>query len=183
MKSHQTDNSHFEEKVLLRIEMLPDVNPLRVLDMFSGQGLIWKEVRNRTGKDIRVVSVDVKSIKNRIVLTGDNRKYRFDYNAFDVIDLDAYGVPFDQLEDLFLRCRSTMVVYVTYIQSQYGRLPVKMLNAIGYSKAMVNKIPTLFNRDGQKKFLNYLATRGVKNIKIYDTQNHRKTYAGFIINE
>lgn len=179
----KTDNSYFEEKVKLRIDNLPDRNPIRVLDMYSGTGSIWDHIKAHTDKNIEVLAIEKRDIKGRIYLHGDNSKYRLDYDYFDVIDLDAYGVPFEQLEDVFARCRAKMIIHVTYIQSQYGRLPVKMLEAIGYTRPMVKKIPTLFNKDGQKKFLNYLAVRGVKNIKIYDTVNHRKTYATFKINE
>ena len=48
-----TDHSYFEEKVKIRMEGLPDVNPIRALDIFSGNGLIWSEIEKRTGREIR----------------------------------------------------------------------------------------------------------------------------------
>jgi hypothetical protein len=172
----KTDHSYFEEKVKLRLDNLPDVNPVKVLDMFSGNGLIWEEIEERTGREILVLRIDRQRGKRGTYLVGDNLKFNLDYGAFDVVDVDAYGVPFRQLERIFGQTPKPKRVFITFIQSQWGVLPRKMLNAIGYTDEMIKKVPTLFNRDGQGKFLRYLALRGVEKVKIAYTQDRRKNY-------
>jgi hypothetical protein len=179
MKSSQTDNSYFEDKVMLRINSLPLSDPIKVLDIFSGTGLLWKEIKQKTGREIITLSIDKKPSKDRLVLPGDNRKYRLDYAFFDIVDLDAYGVPYHQLEDIFKRCTTKIIVHLTYIQSIFGRLPRRMLYHLGYTKSMIDKCPSLFDKNGQEKLLKYLGTRGVKKITLRDNEGHRKTYGYF----
>jgi hypothetical protein len=176
MSKVQTDHSYFEEKVKLRLDGLPDKNPLKVLDMFSGNGLIWSEIEKRTGREILVLRIDRKRGKRGAYLVGDNRKFNFDFSEFDVVDLDGYGVPFSQLEKIFASEKKPRVVFLTFIQSEWGTLPRKMLNHLGYTDSMIKKIPTLFNRRGQGKFLQYLALRGVPKVQISYTQDKRKNY-------
>ena len=155
--SKKTDHSYFEEKVRLRISALPEGNPLKVLDLLSGDGRIWSEIQKRTGREIMVLRIDREPGKRGIYLQGDNRKYNFDFSEFDCVDLDAYGVPFPQLERIFTSERHPRVLFITFIQSIWGTLPRKMLNALGYTDRMIKKVPTVFNRAGQEKFLRYLA--------------------------
>jgi hypothetical protein len=179
MNKHQikTDHSFFEEKVRLRIESLPDKNPVKVLDLFSGNGLLWEEIQRRIGREIVVLRVDRERGKKGAYLIGDNRKFNFDFSEFDVVDLDAYGCPFSQMERIFMSDKKPKVIFLTFIQSIFGSLPLKMLSAIGYPPSMVKRCPTLFYRDGQTKLLQYLALRGVQKCRISCTPDKRKTYA------
>ena len=172
----KTDHSHFEEKLKLRIDNLPDATPVKVLDMFSGNGLIWNEIEKRTGREILVLRIDRERGKRGAYLVGDNRKFNFDFSKFDCVDLDAYGVPFRQIEKILSGPSRPKRVFITFIQSQWGTLPRKMLNALGYTDRMIKKVPTLFNRAGQEKFLRYLALRGVERCQISYTPDKRKNY-------
>jgi hypothetical protein len=144
--------------------------------MFSGNGLIWSEIEKRTGREILVLRIDRQRDKRGTYLVGNNLKFDLDYDAFDVIDVDAYGVPFRQLERIFGKSSRPKRVFITFIQSQWGVLPLKMLNALGYTDGMIKKVPTLFYRAGQEKFLRYLATSGVKKCRIAYTPDRRKNY-------
>lgn len=174
-----TDNSFFYEKVKLRIDNLPDVDPVRVLDMYAGYGRIWNYIRKTTGRDIEVLSIEKRKIPGKIYLCGDNLKYNLDYNLFDVIDVDAYGVPFAQIERIMKALRKQTIFFVTFIPSQWGALPRQMLNVLGYSPQMIKKIPTLFYRNSQEKFLRYLAHRGVRRVKLYFAPFLKKNYMYF----
>lgn len=171
-----TDHSYFEEKIKIRIDGLPDKNPVKVLDMFSGNGQLWSEIEKRTGREILILRIDRERNKRGTYLVGNNLKFDLDYDAFDVLDVDAYGVPFRQLERIFSKSSKPKVVFITFIQSQWGTLPRKMLNALGYTDAMIKKVPTLFYRAGQEKFLRYLASRGVKKCRTAYTPDKRKNY-------
>jgi SAM-dependent methyltransferase len=177
-----TDNSFFREKVKLRVDNLPVDDPVNVLDVFHGQGLIWKEIVRTTGRRINVLGIDRKPGMSQVYLQGDNRKFQVDYNQFDLIDLDAYGVPYEQLEKIFKQATREIGIFVTFVQSVYGRLPIGFLESLGYSCAMVKKIPSIFFRHGQQKLLDYLSLHCVHHVKIYQTDNKRKTYIFFKIN-
>lgn len=172
MNKVQTDNSYFEAKVKLRIDNLPKKKSLNVLDLFGGDGLIWNEIKERTGKQITVIRMDLKSDKPGVYLKGDNIKFLMgmDLKPFDVIDVDAYGVLYKQLQEIF-RKNYKGIIFITYIQSVFGRLPKKMLNELNYSDRMIDKIPTLFNRDGIEKLKNWLSIYGIKKCKRISFQN------------
>lgn len=165
MKKGQTDSTFFYDKVRLRLDHLPDKDKISVLDCFCGEGTIWKAVQKETKRNIKVLGIDKKNYKT-VDLVGDNVKYLegMDLNMFDVIDLDAYGMPIRQLELLFSRGLKDKIIYVTYIQVGMGSISRKLLVSLGYTKVMINKVPTLFFRDGREKFLHYLAVHGVKRV-------------------
>src|SRR5208337_1253379 len=114
-----TDHSYFEEKLKIRMEGLPDKNPVKVLDLFSGNGLLWSEIEKRTGREILVLRIDRQRGKRGTYLVGDNRKFNFDFSEFDVVDLDAYGVPFSQMERILTGDKKPGVLFITFIQSQW----------------------------------------------------------------
>lgn len=181
----KTDNSHFEVKVKLRQDNLP-AGPCRVLGMFGGSGRIWQTIKQRNPKKrIDVLRIDKKPDLRGVYLAGDNRKYiqSLDPGRFDVIDLDAYGVPYEQLAWLFGNIQGNSVtVFVTFIQTVYGRLPNGLLYELGYPKSMVKKCPALFYRHGLEKLTQYLAKMGVKEIKGYSDYAGRKHYLCFVNN-
>jgi len=174
--TRKTDHSYFEEKLKIRLDNLPKANPLKVLDMFSGNGLIWEEIQRRTKREILVLRIDREVNKCGIYLMGENLKFNLNYGEFDVIDLDTYGVPFRQMEKIFDCPSKPKVLFITFIQSVWGVLPAKMLNTLGYTNKMIKKIPTLFYRYGQEKFLQYLSLKRVKNCRISHTPDKRKNY-------
>ena len=162
----KTDNSYFEEKVQLRLSCIK--KGITVLDCYAGKGILWGEVKKRTTQKIDITSIEKEPGKNKRALPGDNIKYlkSLDLNKFNVIDLDAYGIPFNQLEIIFKRQYKGIVI-VTAIQSMLGKLPTGMLIELGYTKKMINKIPTLFNNKGIDKLKNYLYLHGVQSIEGY----------------
>ncbi len=165
----KTDNSFFMAKVNLRMNHLPDKEEISVLDAFGGEGLIWDHIEAHSGKKIRLLRIDQRNDLKGIYLHGDNRKFisSLALGQFDILDLDAYGVCFDMLDyvitfDSFSKAHHR--VFLTFIQSQYGRLPQKMLLRLGYSMPMINKIPTLFSRDGIEQLKDYLGLMGIGSV-------------------
>lgn len=152
----KTDNSFTEEKVLLRLETvnLIDKQEINVLEAYAGDGVIWKKVQEQTKKNINILKIEMKGNKKGVYLKGDNSKFLplFDFSKYDIIDLDAYGVPFNQLEVVFLK-KFNGFVHVTYIQSGMGTLPNGMLIKLGYTKEMISKCRTLFSKNGLQKMV------------------------------
>jgi hypothetical protein len=184
MSKVRTDNSHFHEKVNLRCSLLPEKRHLRVLDCFAGNQRIWNEVKRRRkeGKRIDVLSIDSKkNLDTRVYLVGNNLKFlkSFDLNSFDIIDLDAYGIPHKQLSLIFEKDYHGLV-FGTFIQSLFGRLDKKMLLELGYTRKMIDKIPTLFDRNGWEKFKGFLSLHGITNIS-FITPDRKKYYFCFVI--
>lgn len=161
----KTDNSFLRDKVQLRVNNLPP-GDLRVLDCYSGKGLIWAAVQRLTGRKITVLPIDKRGDKDDFHLPGDNLAYleTLDLSKFNVVDLDAYGVPFEQIECL-VRRRYQGTVFVTAIQSVMGRLPNAMLEAVGFTAAQIDKAPTLLCKRGFEYMLQYLASIGVSRIR------------------
>ena len=181
MSSVQTDNSYIADKVMMRLRHLPDKPAITVLDAFAGDGTIWRQVRKMSDKQITVVSLDQKPDKSGVYLQGDNIKFMvgMDLTRFDVIDLDAYGVPYNQLCLVTERAAKGTVVFVTFIQTMTGQLPKAMLIECGYSRNMIAKIPTLFNRNGMEKMKHVLANHGISQIHV--KSSGRKNYLAFVL--
>ena len=124
MNSVQTDNSFLETKVKLRIDNLP-AGECNVLDCYAGTGLIWRTIKEKTQRQINVLGMDLKKLQG-IYLQGDNLKFlaTMDISRFNVIDLDAYRVPYHQLKIIFSRkLHAETIDFVTFIQSVYCCLP------------------------------------------------------------
>jgi len=175
MSKVQTDNSYLELKIEMRVKHLPPKEYISVLDIYSGDGLIWNAVKSRTNKKITVLRIDRKLDKKGVYLKGDNLKYldSIDLDQFDVIDVDAYVIPFKQLKNILER-NYKGVVFITYIQSMFGALPKEMLMQLGFSSAMIKKIPSIFNQKGLQKLFDWLSIKGIKKVKYYDL--NRKNY-------
>jgi len=184
MNRVQIDSDYFGDKVKLRIDHLPCQSPLLVLDAFGADSAIWNEVIETTKRQIQIARIEIKKNKKGAYLQGNNLKYlkNMDLNQYDIIDLDSYGIPYAQMEMVFDFAKKKLLectVFVTAIQSQFGMLPRNMIYDLGYSKDMVRKIPTIFNRNGFDKILQYLSTRGVR--EIFHRGTSRKHYFCFKI--
>lgn len=185
-KGKKTDSSYLDYKVKLRLDNLPPKKNFMVLDCFCGNGIIWNRIAEQK-PDIKfqVLSIDKKPVTEQLHLIGDKVKFlqSVDIGRFDAIDLDAYGSPHKQLTWLLQgdRLKKGTIIYVTFIQSVYGALPHSFLHDLGYSKKMVQKIPTLFYRHGQTKLLVWLWLKGIRNVKYYTDPARKKTYLCFQI--
>lgn len=170
----KTNNSHLEMKVNLRLNNLPEKDNLCVLDAYAGKGLIWNTVKKRTAKKIKVLQVDRVDHPNVDIAT-DNLKVLSGINLsrFDIIDLDAYGCPFAQLQILFNH-NYVGKVFVTYIQTHQGRLPNGILKQSGFTMEMINKSITLFAKNPMAVMEQYLANNGIfsYSIKYVDRKHY-----------
>ncbi len=178
MSNLQTDNDEkgFTYKVSLRMETIKPKQ--KILDCFSGNGFIWNRVKEISKQELFVTEIDKRDDKTSVFLKGDNIKFlkALDVSKYDVIDLDSYGIPYEQLEVIFKK-QYTGIVHLTFIQSGIGRMNNGMLNHLGYTKQMVKKCPILFAKEGYAKFLNYLSTYRI--LKINGLSLNRKHYLYF----
>ncbi len=187
MSKVRTDNSHLAEKVQLRLDYLPKKKTVRVLSCYFGRNVVWNTVAALSpSRTIRVTGMDIVKGLPGAYLPGDNRKYlaNMDLSGFDLIDLDAYGIPFEQLA-LVLDNHTARGkgAFITAIQTHHGALPHKLLLHLGFTKKMLQKAPTLFYTDGIGKLLRFMAEKGVKWVEGYNTPGKRKNYLFFKIPE
>jgi len=164
VQTKKTNNSYLGNKIELRARNIPE--NVCVLDCYGGEGLIWKGVKQKTGKNIKRIGIDKTDYNVGFYLPGYNLQYlrTIDLSKFTVIDLDAYGIPYEQLKILFER-KYKGTVFVTFIQSLYGQIPFGLLEEIGFTEKMVRKTPTLFGKRGWQYFLEFLALNGVRSIR------------------
>lgn len=183
-KIRQTDNSMLECKIRLRLLTLEsiDKDTIHILDAFTGNMVVWQQIKSRTKKKLNILRIDAKPDRDGLYLVGDNQKFiqSLDLARFDIIDLDAYGSPYKQLKILFERGYAGYVI-CTFIQTMAGRLDNELLTSLGYTASMINKIPTLFSRNGLQKMLHYLNMNGVDEITGYFTG--RKNYFTFKVGD
>lgn len=172
----KTFNSYLADKVWLRARNMPK-GEVNVLDCFAGKGTIWRAVGLVTGREINTLPIDTTNNEG-FYLPGDNRSFLsiIDLSRFNVVDLDAYGIPYEQLKILFERGYKGCV-FVTFIQSVYGMMSEGLLEELGFGNGMIKEIPTLFNKKGWEYFCEYLALHGVKRIRVRGHQ--RKHYLYF----
>lgn len=127
----QTDNSKLNEKVALRLMTLNEITKedIEVLEIFGGNGVCWRNVAKSTNKRIKTTRIDKKEGLSGEYIRGDNLKIlpSLNFEKYDIIDVDAYGIPFEHLDLLFQRKLKNKVIIVTSIRSVLGALPKKTL--------------------------------------------------------
>jgi hypothetical protein len=175
----KTDNHYLADKVKLRCDHLPTEN-ICVLDAFAGTGKVWAAVKQVSGRnDVQRIPCEQDTEKLlEFGWAGDNNDAlaSMDLSQYNVIDLDAYGVPYSQLCSVF-KSEFAGIVFVTCIHSVMGRLPAGLLCEIGFSKDMVDAAPILCSHDPWSKVKSWLSLRGVKTI--WHRSKARKHYLCF----
>ena len=166
-KWKQNDNSHHAPKVQLRVDAILRLKKdrVRVLDAFAGEGLIWKSVQEQLpGVEFDILKIEKKPYAEPGVIAGDNRKVMpsLDLAEFDLIDLDAYGIPYEQLRLCAERAPGVPVA-VTCIMSALTPMPVALLMAAQIPREWADKKRTgqiLFSRWREEWWDNYCAVLG-----------------------
>ena len=174
-----TDNSHFYEKVKLRLKAIAEIpkDDVSILECYAGKGLLYTEVKKHTSKKLHIVSIEKERGKNPFALCGDNLKFlpTLNLEKFDIIDLDAYGIPTEQIKIIADRGWHGLLV-VTCIAKRlgWGRCPnilLKQINAVKISQKCV----TLFAPYFFELFEHFLFSFGVR-LKIGYFFNYHSGY-------
>lgn len=113
------------------------VTDLYVLDAFAGKGLVWKEIcRQRPDLTVRTLGIEKRKYINPDVIMGDNRKAMkgMDLGVFTLIDLDAFGCPWEQLQ-ICADLAPQVPVVLTHIAVDLGPVPKGLLSAAGVPEA------------------------------------------------
>lgn len=173
-QTKKVDNKFLADKVALRAQSLPQKQTIKVLDVFAGKGTLWNLVREKTKKNIQVVSIDKRDDLYDFHLHGDNLRIlrTLDLTNFDVIDLDAYGFPDEQLNLIFTKGYKG-IVHLTMIQANLCQLPYSILEEAGINKDLLDAARGIFAK--QKLvwpiFSNWLYKKGVKTVYLKEKVN------------
>jgi hypothetical protein len=177
----QTDNSNIKNKIKLRESFLNKTKKYKILDFYSGDAHIWNKIK-ADGYNIETTRFDQKNDKNGIYLIGNNIKYfnLINFEKYDIIDLDAYGSPYEILNKIFELKIKNKIIFCTYIQTMNGKLHNKFLIDIGIKEDWIKKIPSLFNKNPFEKMKKWLSLHGIKQID-YIEITEKKHYFAFLI--
>lgn len=150
----KTDNRSLADKQYLRKRLIREaqLEPLRVLDLFSGEGHIWSGLKKQLhvesytpiDKEHRQDGQIRMKITPRIILALDLSRY-------NVIDVDTYGDPWTIWTELLPLIRQKTAIFLTRGKVTYGagKMPI--------SKQMKQKmgIPTDWDVPGKVELLKY----------------------------
>lgn len=157
---------------------LPSV---RVLDAFHAKGELWEAVAKKTDKLITVTGIEIDQTKKSsgFVIYGNNKKILsvIDLSIYDIIDLDAYTSPYEQIKAIHKNPTLRSDTIVIYTKIMNGMLFSKKLIEEIIPRAMIKKIPMHFGKfrdDAFYSFLNKLGIQVVCGYKFDDTM--RKEY-------
>lgn len=183
MRSIKTDNSHLREKIHLRLSCIPE-GEIRVLDAFGGKGVIWANI-SRTRNILLYTAIEKEAGKNPGALRGDNVKLLpvLDLSPYNVIDLDAYGMPIKQIEAVLNNrtIASGTVIFATCITSKRGGFPYDLATYINVTPKMINKCRTLFVKHQKDAIKSMLHKNGVEEWAYYEiTGGMNKIYCSFV---
>ena len=111
----QTDNRSLRDKVRLRHDICARLGePLRVLDLFAGEGWIWKKM-GETFPIAAYTPVDIRPRQPGCIRLDVNARtiHAFNPNQFNVIDIDTYGEPWAIWGGLAPRIQRRLAVFLT----------------------------------------------------------------------
>lgn len=185
MSNRQIDNSCLALKIKLRTINIPE-KPV-ILDCFHGNGVIWDTIKRQYPKEYKIVGIEKQNRKGLGSIYGDNIKVipTLDLSKYNVIDMDAYGSPYQQIKAMFKNktLNPGTIVYYTFIQTAQGTVEKSLLAGIGITSSMYGKNPVLYRGMAQKAFIDYLYHSGVKKVYQYRKQEGPsvKIYGYFIV--
>lgn len=162
-KRIENDSVGFSVKVKQRMDNIPDKDTLKILDAFAGEGLIWNEIKKTRHCEVTTLEKRKDINPNNIICNNMYWMLRNDLSKFDVIDLDAYSCPYEQLKIVFNQ-KFKGVVFFTFIQTGLGTLKRDLLLDLYGSTDMVNKMRTMFIKNGFDIFCKWLYKKGVDKI-------------------
>ena len=172
----KTDNKSIPNKIQIREEAIKGLSEVRVLDLFAGRNTLWNNIRTD-----RYFGIDLQKDKGNN-LSADTRDVltQLEFSAYNVIDCDSYGIPFDILKYLFqnkLLSKGTIVIY-TAITNEFTKIQNVAKRELNFAE-FYDKAPSLFNANAIEFFYEFLAMNDVKEVNYYEIRDHFKKHYGY----
>lgn len=187
-------SSHFPEKIKLREMALLETGKdrIQVLDCFHAEGRIWDTIKRRNPDiEITVIGIEKERTKKsqNFVFYGDNVKVikSIDLSAYDLIDLDAYGCCWKQLDSVFKNgtaSQGTPIIY-TQIAIRQNGVYHDVYDLFGL-RPIARACPSILHpvTNLRSHLHGALAARQVKTVKEYVfRENGTKIYGYFVLGQ
>ena len=172
----KTDNANIESKINLRRLATAKLNELRVLDLFAGENKLWASF-----KKARYFGVEKVKGKGKNLNTDNIRVIQsLDLSEFNVIDVDSYGIPANQIYELYQNDtlqKGTIIIYtcITNKMSWLNKRIFEMFNLHNiYAKSK-----TMINGYAVDLFHGMLYNLGVRDVTEYQIHSRYEKYYGF----
>ena len=175
--SKQTDNTFVDIKVRLRKEATANIKELRVLDCFAGENNMWRGFDTARYYGIEMVKGKGKNLH----LNNLNAIKSLDLSGFNVIDLDAYGIPFMQVSEAAKNptFNGDALFFYTATADNMSNLPARAVRELGL-RGIYKENKTMLNRQGLALFYEFLKMHGVDKAHYYEkTKGSRNIHYGF----
>lgn len=175
-------SSHFEEKIAIRLEAVKNLDQINVLDCFHASGDIWKRMEQYVSINKFLGIEKNKRLKStKEVIHDNNLKVlkHINIDNYNVIDLDAYGSPLEQMEIIFKRSEKSKIIIYTFCFYALSGIPLLMSEA----PRIQERCKTIMNQYFEEMFSSYLKKHGIT--EWYDitfTGNIKKMYGYFYYN-
>lgn len=198
IKRKKTDNAHVGIKVAVRQEAIANLTDgVRVLDCFCGNNVLWKSVcascpvpgAQAQGFPDVYLGLEKVNGKGSRNIHGDNLRLipSLDLSRYNVIDLDAYGIPGAQLIALLQNktLPDKVVVVYTAITNAVSCGQKKMIQAAGVPYEAYRKCPTLWNKKMLDLWYFVLLKIGVEKVfrVVVNESSYEKHYGYFVLNK
>jgi hypothetical protein len=141
----------------LRLKAIEGIETPTVLDAFSANGDLWNAIRSISDKTFRVVRIEKNKGMKGFYLQGDNLKWMagMDLNKFNVIDLDAFGNCYHQLQEM-KRQKYSGVVICTWITSVMSPTNSEVMNEIGITDDILKACPSICAELSREAIFSYI---------------------------
>lgn len=174
LKAHsiKTDNANLANKIEIRKIATKDLGSLRVLDCFAGNNKIWQQFCCE-----KYYGIEKEKGKGKN-LYADNKKVipSLDLSQFNVIDLDSYGIPVSQVQQIFKNPtlqKGTCVLY-TCIGNKMSSLNNEILEHFNL-KEIYKKSKVMLNGKSKELFYAYLYDLGIR--KTIEHQEESRSFS------
>jgi len=172
------DNKSVANKVFLRRKATEHLTTLRVLDLFAGNNVLWRNFEKE-----RYYGVELLPDKG-MNLNADARQVvdSLDLSDFNVIDCDSYTIPFEICKKIIespLTKSGTTVLY-TAVSSIFTQLSSECIDALGI-RELYKDVPSLFRLNGIDYFYDMLGNLGVKEIHYYENVDGYTKHYGYFV--
>lgn len=179
--SKETDNGKLNLKLKLRKnaiqELVSKAALINVLDCYAGENVIWNNIHcdNYTG-------IELKKNKGNNNIHGNNLDIipTLDLTQYNVIDLDAYGIPFPQMQLILPRIKKGTIVFYTCGTNKISNLTKECIEYYNLGE-IYEKNRTLLNGHALELFYGMLYDYGVKEIHEYQIVGKFNMRYGYFI--
>lgn len=174
----KTDNINIDKKVDLRRQATKHLDELNVLDLFAGENIMWSHFNCK-----KYFGVEKNKGKGKNLNADNNRIIpNLDLSKFNVIDLDSYGMPFEQLDLIFENptlSNGTVIIF-TCITSKSSRVGKRLIKKFSLEE-IYKKSKLIISTQARELFYELLRQNGINEVYGYsDNNNFNKDYGYFI---